>query len=192
MDDNTKIYNKKKSKKITHEQSLNEKNKTVHNYTIETNTMRHIHIAESTIRRIHLIIGFILGTLIHYIYTSYTAPINNYIIKIKNSIYFCTPFARKIVQENTFNYIFRVGTILTVIIVLICFLILIDEKKLNILSFLLLAIFCFVYLYFNFGICHLLIKIPKFFKIISTILIIIINIIVGFICIGLEFSIIEG
>lgn len=191
MDDKTRIYHKKKNKNITHKKSLDAKNKTVHDYTIVTTTMRYFHITEPTLRKIHLIIGFILGVFFHYIYTSYNSLIMKYFIKTKNFIYFCTPFARKIVQEKNFNYIFKIGTILSIIIVLIFFFVLISEKKLNIFSFLLTIIFCLIYLYLNFGICHLLIKIPKFFKIISTILILIINIIVGFICVGLEYATFE-
>jgi len=175
-------YSKNKDKKIQYTKSLDETNKTIHHYDIEVITKYHIEISEPTIRKIYLIIGLIFGVTIHKFYLENKAFIFQYAENIKVFLFRLTPFARDIMTNTNFKFVFYISIVLTLLISILVYDIFYCRLKKIILSLFFTFIFLFAYLYLNFAVCHLMIKIPIYFKVLSTLAIIISNIIMGLIC----------
>jgi len=184
------IYKKHKDKNIQHTKSLDKLNRTIHEYNIHTVTNYHFRISEPTIRKIYLIFGFVFGIIIHIFYIQNYSLLSKYVKNIKIFLFNITPFARSILKNANFRYVFYISTVLTLLISIIFFRIIWSDYKKVILSLIVTLIFSFAYLYLNFAVCHLIIKIPIYFKILATLTIIISNIIIGIVCcaIGLFIS----
>lgn len=185
-------YSKSKNKSVAHTKSLDTQSKTIHEYNIYTTVHRRFVISEPTIRKLCVLLGFIFGIIFHTIYIQnfdFISKINN----IKSILFNFTPFAQEIMNNTNFKYVFIIGVVLTLLasIAFFCINFIEFENKHIFILLLMTLFFSFIYLYLNFAICHLIIKIPIYFKILSTIAIIVSNIIFFFIIIVIEALIFE-
>jgi len=130
--------------------------------------------------------GILIDNLFRFIYINWSKiNINKYYLLAKNIIinaimwfYSLTPFSKSILKNPQFKYVFTIGTIISVLVIIIFTIFLKYESNKSIISIILYSIVvAFIYIYINFGICHIIIKIPIWFKFLSTIAIIIFNLI---------------
>ena len=177
------VYRKRRNRQIQHTKSLDSRNRTTHEIDVTTVTHYHLHISEPTIRRIYMIVGLILGIIGHKIYIQYHQFIFLFLRKVPGFLFNLTPFARSILDNSNFRFVFYVGAIFSLLAFIIIFIILYDSIYGFFTSLLISFVFLYAYLYLNFAICHLIIKIPIYFKVLSTLAIILFNIIAFFIII---------
>lgn len=184
-------YRKHQNKTTKYQKSLDNNNVTVHEYDIHTVTDYHFQISEPSIRKIYLVVGFILGIIIHKIYIQNIELIQKYSHEAKNFLFNLTPFARNIMSNDNFKYVFNISIICTILVTIVIFITMLTDDISFFISLIISFVFLFAFLYLNFAICHLIIKIPIYFKVLSFIAIIISNIIIGIILWAIEVLILE-
>lgn len=171
-----------KNRQILHGKKISSNNKTIHHYSFESYSRWDITINDSIIKLFIYIFGFITGILSFYLYDT-----KKYIIILqklnvfKKMVYNISPFSNKMLDNEDFKYIFIFSFVCTIIATLTLFVVLLYHIKKHkiVCSFFITLIFFIIYLYLNFFFCLLLIKIPIYVKIISSIILIISNLIVG-------------
>lgn len=161
------------------------KNGTTHTINISKKITWEININELTIRKFLFILGVVIGFSSYYFYSKYTVTIWSFLNKAKMFVFNISPFASDMLEVPNFKYAFIFGCVFTGIGILIIFCCGISVRKNIFLILLICIIFSAVYLYLNFGLCYLIIKIPIFYKVISSILMIVINLFGMYIVIGI-------
>lgn len=192
MDNKLNPYKKISNRTTKYTKTLDNNNKTIHSYEVHIVTDYHFSISEPTVRKICIFIGLVLGVIIHELYIQNIEIISKYVQSLKEVLFYLTPFARKIISNENFRYVFSVGIVLTIIVSILFFITMWIESEKLVTTIIVSIFFSFIYLYLNFGICHLIIKIPVYFSILSVIAIIISNIITGFICWIIELFILDS
>lgn len=178
-------YNRSIDKEKSHTKTLDSKNRTIHNYSFLKVTKINIQVTDNFIKFLLFCLGTIVGALFHSLLLKYSIQITNFLIYVKNNVERLNPFISELYKgESNFRYIFNFSFVVVIVITIVYivfFTILLSDNlncyKRYILFIPIFMLFFLLAIVINFQLCKLLIKIPKYFKIISSILSIIINLI---------------